>query len=124
MSAIPITTKGGDLPFQFDLDGLPLDGFICTITVKKRPELEDEITPRVIEPTDDLWTGFLTTTEIASLSVGRHELIALIENTNTLEGQQRPKRFFVIDSFSTTDPISWDSLVGNWDSLVGNWDSL
>lgn len=101
MSAIPTTTTGGDLPFQFDLDGLSLDGFTCIITVKKRPEGVDEITPRVITPTSGLWTGYLTTTEVATLSVGRHELIALITNAVTLEGQQRPKRFQVTSSWAT-----------------------
>jgi hypothetical protein len=101
MSVIPTTTRGGDLPFQFDLDGLPLDGFICTITVKKRSELPDEIIRRVITPTDDLWTGFLTTTEVAGLSIGRHELIALIVNSSTLEGQEKPKRFQVTASWKT-----------------------
>lgn len=101
MSAIPSVTRGGDLPFQFDLDGLPLDGFTCTVTVKKRPLFQDEIVPRVIAPTANLWTGFLTIDEVATLSIGRHELIALIENSSTLEGQEKPKRFQVTRSWET-----------------------
>lgn len=101
MSQIPYATKAGDLPFQFDLDGLSLDGFICTISVKQRPTDTDRITPRVIEPTNELWSGYLTTTEMASLAVGRYELIANIQNSSTLEGQEKIKRFQVVAKWST-----------------------
>ncbi len=101
MSQIPYITRAGDLPFQFDLGGLPLDGFTCTISVKQRPTGTDQITPREIEPTLNVWSGFLTTTEIASLAVGRYELIALIVNTTTLEGQEKIKRFQVSARWST-----------------------
>lgn len=100
MSAIPMTTRGGDMPFQFDLDGLPLTGFTCNIIVKQRPEFAILIGPRVITPTDRLWSGYLTTDEIASLAVGRYELIALIINAATLEGQEKPKRFQVFASWN------------------------
>lgn len=101
MSQIPYTTKAGDLPFQFDLDGLPLDGFVCTISVKQRPTGTDKITPRVITPTDELWSGYLTTTEVGNLAVGRYELIANIQNASTLEGQEKIKRFQVVAQWST-----------------------
>jgi len=101
MSQIPYTTKAGNLPFQFDLDGLPLGGFICTISVKPRPTGTDQITPREIEPTDELWSGFLTTSEIGALAVGRYELIANIQNSSTLEGQEKIKRFQVEAQWST-----------------------
>ncbi len=101
MAQIPYITQAGDLPFQFDLGGLPLTDFICTISVKKRPTDTDQITPREITPTDNVWSGFLTTTEIASLSVGRYELIANIQNATTLEGQEKIKRFQVSAQWST-----------------------
>lgn len=101
MSQIPYVTQAGDLPFQFDLGGLPLSGFTCIISVKKRPTDTDQITPREIEPTDELWSGYLTTTEVASLSVGRYELIANIQNSTTLEGQEKVKRFQVTAQWST-----------------------
>lgn len=95
MSQIPYITRAGDLPFQFDLGGLPLNGFVCTITVKKRPEGTDQITPRIITPDLDVWSGYLTTVEVATLTVGRYELIASIQNASTLEGQEKVKRFQV-----------------------------
>jgi len=101
MSQIPYITKAGDLPFQFDLDGNSIAGFICTISVKKRPTDTDRITPRVVDPTDDLWSGFLTTAEIASIAVGRYELIANIQNASTLEGQEKIKRFQIEAKWST-----------------------
>ena len=101
MSQIPYITQAGDLPFQFDLGGLPLDGFTCTISVKQRPTDTDQITPREITPTLDVWSGFLTTTEIAALTVGRYELIGNIQNSSTLEGQEKIKRFQVSAKWST-----------------------
>ena len=101
MSQIPYITQAGDLPFQFDLDGESITDFICTISVKQRPTGTDQITSREITPTDEVWSGFLTTTEIASLAVGRYELIANIQNATTLEGQEKIKRFQVSAQWST-----------------------
>ncbi len=101
MPAITSVTQGGDVPFQFDLGGLPVTDFTCTIIVKQRPEGSSFITPRLISPVDNEWTGFLTTVEVGALPKGRFELIGLIANATTLEGQEIPRRFQILTTWNS-----------------------
>ena len=72
--------KGRSLPFVFDRAGASISGFICTIEVKQFPGDVSAIS-RVITPTNNKWTGFLTSTETAALDpIGEWMLIGVITN--------------------------------------------
>jgi len=82
MSANSLQTvrKGRSLPFVFDRDGQDITGWICTISVQRYPGDTPAIS-RVIEPKDQTWPGFLTSTETAALTdIGTHMLIGNITN--------------------------------------------
>ena len=91
---IPIVRKGGSLPFEFDRDGESIDGWACTIEVKKFPDSTADVS-RVVTPTDSKWKGFLTPAETAALDVGLYHLTALLTNATTGEDEPITKRFHV-----------------------------
>ena len=98
MTAIRIVPQGSSFEFIFDRSGEPIDGFVCTISVKETYSDVSAITPRVIVPVDDQWAGFLTQTESASLSPGTYRLIADLAKTTTDEKEQPFVRFSIAEN--------------------------
>ena len=86
---IEIIRAGESLPFTFDLDGASIDGYVLTISVKQFGADVSAITPRIITPTGTTWTGFLTSTETASLTVNTtYRLIGTAVKSSTGEEVQ------------------------------------
>lgn len=85
MSKIPILEPGESIPFVFDRGANSIDGWTCTVSVKQKPSDTSFITPRVIAPTNSVWEGFLTQTELNGLASGLYFVIALLQNTTTDE---------------------------------------
>ncbi len=100
MTSIAIVRKGESLDFSFDLDGESVDGWVCTIQVRKFPGDAASIS-RVITPTGNVWSGFLTQTETTALAIGTYRLIAVLTNSSTDEEDQQIIRFNVTDSWAT-----------------------
>ena len=91
---IQIIRSGESMPFEFDLDGESLDGWILTIGVKARPADASAITERVIVPDGSRWPGFLTSTETAGLTSGiLYRLIGTAINVSTVEEEQFTQDF-------------------------------
>ena len=85
MSGIEIIGKGASLPFEFDRRGLDITGWICTLEVKQFPADAPTIT-RVITPTNDVWKGFLTSTETDTLTPARtYRAVGVLTNATTDE---------------------------------------
>jgi len=98
MAGIIKIQQGESLPFSFDRDGEDISGWTATISIKQYPADTSLITPRVITPTGEVWSGFLTQTETAGLSVSSkvpYSLIAKLSNGTTDEETQIPVRFHV-----------------------------
>lgn len=100
-NAFKIVRKGESLPFQFDRDGESIQGWICTIEVKKFPSDVSTIAPRIIAPEGDTWPGFLTSTETDTLVKGPYRLIGVLTNASTDEEKQDIIRFSVTDSWAS-----------------------
>lgn len=108
MAAILLIKDGEDLEFSFDLDGMSIQGWVCTMLVRASVEGPVLIGPRIIPPVGRRWPGTLTSTDTDPLDIGIHLLIG--ELVNSAEGQKREinKRFFVqrsIDTFALSDFI-------------------
>lgn len=106
MSKIIQIRKGEHIPFNFSRGGSSIDGWVCNIVVKKYPDATTAIS-RTITPTDGAWSGFLTSTEMDTLSTGLYRLVGHLTNATTDEEQQvaeGPVRFQVNRSW-ITDPI-------------------
>lgn len=88
--------KGGSLPFVFDRDGESIDGWVCTIKVKKFPGDVASIS-RVIESVDLTWPGVLTSSETALLASGETMLIGVITNASEDREQTPVIRFYVTE---------------------------
>lgn len=86
--------QGESLPFKFDRNGEDISGWTCVVEVKQFPGDTAPIS-RAITPTDNAWSGFLTSTETAALAVGLRYLTATLTNATTDEKEQIPKRFQV-----------------------------
>ena len=72
--------QGRSLPFTFDRGGESLDGWVCTINVKRFPGDSADIS-RVIAADGLDWPGFLTATETAALgTLGTWMLLGVITN--------------------------------------------
>lgn len=97
--------KGESLPFIFDRDGKSIAGWICNISVKKFQSdgpNDYGIAPREIPSVDNVWPGFLTSTEIDSLTEnGTFRLIGLLTNSSTDEQEQVPLRFYIGPSWAS-----------------------
>lgn len=92
--------KGESLPFSFDRGGLSIDGWICTIKVK---EFDDDIAliSGVVTPTNGVWEGFLTSTQINTLTAGKtYRLFAILTNATTDEAEQVEARFSLTASWA------------------------
>ena len=96
MTKLPIVKQGESFDFSFTLDDVTasIDGWVCTIFVKVYPDDTPPIN-RVITPTDNVWSGFLTQTETAALPVGLHYLSAKLTKASTDEEQHKENRFQV-----------------------------
>jgi len=99
MSKIAIIRKGGSLDFTFDLDGDSISGWVLVIKVKQYPDDTASVS-RTIAGADDKWTGFLTSTETAALTVGHWWLIAILTNSTTDEERQIPERFEIVEDWN------------------------
>ncbi len=73
---------GESIDFEFDRGGLSIQGWVCTITVKKFPD-DAALLTRVVPASGDGWPGFLTTTETTALGEGRFRLIGTLVNAGT-----------------------------------------
>jgi len=100
MSKIETVRQGESLQFVFDRDGESIDGWICTIEVKKFPGDASSIT-RVITPEGNEWPGFLTQTETSALAIGTYRLIGVLTNSSTDEEEQEIIRFNLTDTWAT-----------------------
>lgn len=87
-------TQGESQPFSFDRAGDSITGWVCTITAKRYAEDTAAIN-RVIEPTGDVWEGFLTSDETGALAVGLWFLTASLVNASTNEKEQKTVRYDV-----------------------------
>ena len=87
-------TQGESVPFSFDRDGASIVGWVCTITAKQYTEDTAPIN-RVITPTNDVWSGFLTQSETSGLAIGLWFLTASLVNTTTDEMEQKTVRYDV-----------------------------
>lgn len=86
--------SGESMPFEFDLNGDSLNGWVMTIGVKQFPTDVSAITERVITPDGTTWPGFLTSTETASLVSGTlYRLIGTAVNASTVEEEQFTQDF-------------------------------
>lgn len=98
MASIPIIKIGGSLPFKFDRTGLDVAQWTLTIYVRQYPTSSDLITPRTVIASNDIWDGYLTSTETSTFTVttaSPNYLIGVLENVSTDEKQQLQLRFHV-----------------------------
>ena len=102
MEELPIVKQGESFDFSFTLDDVSasIDGWVCTIFVKVYP-YDTPVINRVITPTGDVWSGFLTQTETATLPLGLHYLAAKLTKAATDEEQHKEKRFQVSKNWIT-----------------------
>jgi len=98
-----IIRKGESLPFVFDRSGEEITDWVCTIEVKRFPSDTSVITPRIIEPVDRTWPGFLTSTESATLDNKAYRLIGVLKNAVTNEEEQvmETTRFNITSSWAS-----------------------
>jgi hypothetical protein len=97
--------NGESLPFKFDRDGDSIDGWTCTIFLKRFPQTTELLTGsgRVVPPEPDLraWVGFLTNSETDGLTPGKlYWLIAALVNLSTNEVEEVPVRVSVTKSWT------------------------
>lgn len=104
MSKTQVIRRGESLPFEFDRDGKSIEGYVCTISVKQFPSDIPAVT-RVITPTNNAWSGFLTHTETNQLVPGLWHINARLVKSETDEEEAEPVRFSVTQSWDTDDPI-------------------
>lgn len=97
---IAIVRQGESLPFKFDRGPESIDGWVCTIEVKKFPGDTSSLT-RIIPAVGNAWPGFLTSAETALLSNGLYRLIGVLTESITGEEEQVPIRFNITDSWAT-----------------------
>jgi len=105
MAKIPVIRRGESLPFEFDRGGKSIDGYVCTISVKQYPDDIPSVS-RVVEPTDDVWSGFLTHTETASLGINGLWIIhARLVRSETDQEEAEPVRFNISQSWDEDEII-------------------
>ena len=104
MARMQIIRRGESLLFEFDREGERIDGYVCTISVKQYPS-DAPIISRIVTPTDEVWSGFLTHTETNLLSPGLWIINARLVKSETDEEDAKPVRFSVTQSWDTDDPI-------------------
>lgn len=97
MSKIDIIRQGESLVFSFDLGTTVITDYVCTIDVKQHVSDSSSVS-RVITPTGNVWSGYLTSTETAALTPGMWILNASMVNSVTDERVNIPVRFQVTPS--------------------------
>lgn len=96
-----IIQKGESLPFVFDRSGKPIEGWVCTLVVKRFPG-DTALISRVIPPQGRRWPGFLTSTETNALAVlGQYRAIGLLVSATTGEQEQVPVRFHLTEAWAS-----------------------
>jgi len=93
---ISIVRKGGSLPFTFTPGtDQSTDDFICTIVVKQFAS-DSSLISRIIVATNNVWSGFLTSTETDTLTAGiTYRLMGILTDSGTDEEDQIETRFSV-----------------------------
>ncbi len=97
MKAIKVVREGGSLPFSFDLGGLSLSGWTCTIEVRKFPG-DTALISRAVAADGLTWPSIITSTETDALGTGHFYLVARLANATTDEEQQIEDRFRVTEA--------------------------
>ena len=87
MSGKLLIAQGGSVPFQFDRGGESIDGWVCTIQVKIY-HTDSPLIERVVVPTGNYWTGYLTSAETEGLSAGNYRIIGKLTNSSSVEAQE------------------------------------
>ncbi len=99
---IALIRQGDSLPFEFSRSGESLDGFVCTISVKKYIGDTAEISREI--PADGLtFPGFLTSTETAALDITTdtpYRLIGLMVSETTGEQETAIERFHLTEEWA------------------------
>lgn len=93
---IPIIRQGASLPFVFT-PGIDqsTDDFVCTIKVKQFAA-DTALIDRIITATNNVWSGFLTSTETDTLAAGiTYRLFAILTKSSTDEEDQIQSRFHI-----------------------------
>jgi len=105
-NALEGITKGSSLPFSFNRDGLPVDGYTCQIQVKQKTG-DEAIIDRLITSEDNLtFPGFLKSSETILLDVGLWYLTAKLSNVSTNEREEIPVRFDVSETWSINSKVA------------------
>jgi hypothetical protein len=101
MDKLEIFQPGESVPFSFTLkdETASIDGWVCTISLKQLPA-DVAILSRVVAPTDQVWTGFLTQTETVGLATGLYYLHAKLTKASTDEEQVKEKRFRITEGWT------------------------
>lgn len=94
MGSILVIKQGESFDFEFDRGTESIDGWVCTIFLKKFPA-DTTILERVITPVNEKWTGFLTQDETKDLDISHYTLIGKLTNATTDEEEQDTRRFNV-----------------------------
>lgn len=94
--------QGESLPFEFDLGGEELTGWVCVIFVKQYPS-DIALIERTIPAEGRTWPGYLTSTETAALdpsSRNPYQLIGVLTNASDDQESQEPIRFNVTEAWA------------------------
>jgi len=101
LNKLVVIQKGESLPFKFDRGGAPIEGWVCVIKVKQRPD-DVAIIERTISADDDQgFTGFLTSTETNLLQEGLWYLTGILTEAKTDELEEIPIRFRITKTWSS-----------------------
>lgn len=114
MSTPNIIQRGESFPFVFDRGGEPIDGWLCTIFVKRYPGNTASIS-RAITPTNGVWSGFLTAAETTPLPISQQIITAKLTNASTNKAEEQSIKFYVSSPWALC--FSPTSVVGN--AVVG-----
>lgn len=97
---ITVRRKGENIPFSFDRKGESIEGWICTLKVKQF-DTDTAIISRVINPSNNGWSGFLTSTETETLTAGIvYRIMAILTNSATDEEEQIETRVSITPSWA------------------------
>lgn len=86
------------MPFTFDLGGDPIEGWVCTVNIRRFPS-DADIISRVVTAVGSEWPGFLTPAETGALGNQTYRLTGVLTNATTGEEEQIPVRFNITDAW-------------------------
>ena len=89
-----IIKQGESYDYSFDRGDETISGWACTINLKQYPDDTSTI-KRVISPTNDKWSGTLSSNDTKNLNVGQYLVIANLVNATTGEKEVKTDRFYV-----------------------------